>query len=348
MTKVVIDPRCKFNYSSYYIWGVFEVFGSRNVIFDISPFLIFQYDFRLYEQGVFMILKHENIRKNIYIDFNDSDFVIEKVYDWCDVYAKININKHVNLEEKTKLLPIGPSFSIHPGYLSEISKKNILKLIMGYKYARIPFKKYISDHIYPYVKRLKYPSYCDSSPVDNYIFSMSTLWYDQMTDSTTNRYRARFIKESRKFCRFEGGFFFISNKAIVREYPPYERYRDDYGDCLFFKRISSLQYVEKTKKSTIVFNTPSVCGCHGWKLAEYLCMGKAIISTPLNNHMPGQFEPGRHYYVVEEESEIERAIRLLLNNRDYRERLEKSAKKYFETYLSPQAVIMHILGNFLK
>lgn len=348
MIKILIDPRCKFNYSSYYILGVFEVFGSRNVIFDISPFLVFQYDFVLYEQGIFMILKYDNLRKNIYIDFHDSDTIIKKVYDWCDVYAKININKHMNLEEKSKLLPIGPNFSVHPGYFSGISKKTILKLITGSRYAGIPFKKYISDHFYPYVKRLKYHSYCDSYPVDNYIFSMSTLWYDQMTDCTTNRYRARFIKESRKSCRFEGGFFFISGKAIIREYPPYERYRDDYVDCLFFRRISSPQYVEKTKKSTIVFNTPSVCGCHGWKLAEYLCMGKAIISTPLNNYMPGQFEPGRHYYVVEDESEIESAIRLLLNNRDYRERLEKSAKEYFETYLSPQAVILHILGKTLK
>ena len=39
------------------------------------------------------------------------------------------------------------------------------------------------------------------------------------------------------------------------------------------------EWISKTKQSAIVFNTPAFWSCHGWKLGEYLAMGKCIISV---------------------------------------------------------------------
>ena len=72
---------------------------------------------------------------------------------------------------------------------------------------------------------------------------------------------------------FEGGFL-IKDKN--RQGEVYERLR-------LKGHIPISAYIDNTKKSLIVFNTPSCWDCHGWKLGEFLAMGKAIISTPITN-----------------------------------------------------------------
>jgi glycosyltransferase involved in cell wall biosynthesis len=162
-------------------------------------------------------------------------------------------------------------------------------------------------------------------------------------DISANSYRKAFVLSCKELdINFEGGFFYIPDKDISQR----EKIEKEYAECLATtKRISFKKYLEKTKKSMFVFNTPSVWGCHGWKLAEYLCMGKAIISTPLNNVMPDSFQHGIHYHLVENEKEISNAIEILLKDKEYRQSLEYNARKYFEEYLSPKSVIKRIVNQ---
>ena len=106
------------------------------------------------------------------------------------------------------------------------------------------------------------------------------------------------------------------------------------------------EYIIKTKRSFVVFNTPSVGGCHGWKLAEYLCMGKAIISTPLTREIPGRgLVHGDNIHFVNTTKELYDAIELIRDNPDYRKKLEKGARSYFDEYLSPTSVIQRIIDK---
>ncbi|KAA6322551.1 hypothetical protein EZS27_027919 [termite gut metagenome] len=113
---------------------------------------------------------------------------------------------------------------------------------------------------------------------DNYIFFISTLWNHDNCVTNTNKLRYIFISKARtlKNIIFEGGF-----KASMNN-PEYEKYKD----VIFTKRYSVADYVKKTKQSCCVFNTPSVHYCHGWKLVEFLAMGKAIISNAFFNDLP--------------------------------------------------------------
>jgi hypothetical protein len=349
--KIYIDPRCMFNYASYYILGCAEVLKNENrggVKFDIAHFKDIHYNEKKYRQGMCIVLENQNhIKKNIYIDFHDSNSILDEMYSWSDVYAKINIDKNTDLTNKNKLFPIGPGFGIKIYNYPQLFMNLFLNYNKGCKFNDISLFRNFRDYLYTNVRRLEYETYHSEMPsLDNYVFTMSTLWYDRKTDATTNHYRNIFIRESKKQSQFfEGGFFYISNKDVIQEYPPYARYEEEFKDFIFHKRISPKEYVNKTKQSTIVFNTPAVGGCHGWKLGEYLCMGKAIISTPLNNLMPEQFLPGVHYHLVNNEFEIGTAIKLLLNDSQYRGKLEKSAKKYFDDFLSPEKVIQLIYNK---
>ena len=78
---------------------------------------------------------------------------------------------------------------------------------------------------------------------------------------------------------------------------------------------------------------------------NYLCMGKAIISTPLINMFPVPVEHGEHIYFVNNKQEIEKAVAFLLENKDVRQHLERNAKLYYDKYASPVKVIEHIVQH---
>ena len=93
----------------------------------------------------------------------------------------------------------------------------------------------------------------------------------------------------------------------------------------------------------IVFNTPSVSGCLGWKLGEYLCMGKAIVSSPLKRVMPGHTQEFAHF--ITNGSQMEGAIGRLKQDEAYRQDLERKASAYFQKYLTPKAIIQRIADH---
>jgi glycosyltransferase involved in cell wall biosynthesis len=104
--------------------------------------------------------------------------------------------------------------------------------------------------------------------------------------------------------------------------------------------------LEKTKSSALVFNTPAVWSCHGFKLAQYLALGKAIISTPLSREMPAPLIDRCHiHYVDGSIDSISAAIQLILRDADYRKHLEENAGAYFRKYLIPKSVVERLLAG---
>ena len=95
------------------------------------------------------------------------------------------------------------------------------------------------------------------------------------------------------------------------------------------------------------FNTPAFWDCHGWKLGEYLALGKAIISTPLSNDLPAPLIHGQHIHIIPDSSKesIREAVVLLINNPDYRENLEKNALNYWNEFGNPEKSL-NLLGLY--
>lgn len=336
--KVIVDPRCRISYASYYIKGLQGVVGKKNVIFNEKLFLPHclletRYDFN---KGMSFIYDG----RKIFIDFDDSNEISEKHYQWACVYAKVNVKK-IDDQNRSKLFPIGPSFGIN---ILDLTTIMILMQLLFIKSKPIAFLDYFKDYLFMLIRRKKYSLYCGSVADDDYTFSISTLWYDELSDKTTNRFRALFFRTCAKYFKVnEGGLFLIGDEVAERQFPKYKEYKEIYKDIITTKRISPSKYIKKTKKSAVVFNTPSVSGCHGWKMGEYFAMGKAMISTPVNNILPFSFENYKHCLIVENQKDMDQAISILKSDKAKRTELEKISKEYFETYLSPTAVINRIL-----
>ena len=344
--KVIIDPRIKYNYASYYLLGIAWCVGKNNIKYNIAPFTELTYsNARELNCGMAFILYDDNASHKIFIDFEDVAVINKQRYDWADIYAKVNLTEE-QVAEYTKLLAIGPGFGITLGGYPNTIINCFTNYLRGQKYNSIPFKLYMRDYLYSNIRRRKITEYEKGHKIKpNYIFHASTLWYNHFAETNTNKFRGDFLIACKKAgISVEGGLFYINGNAPIAEMPDYPKYKEIYKDFIYEARLSMDDYIKKTQESVLVFNTPSVCECHGWKLAEYLCMGKAIISTPLTRAMPGGgLAHGINVHFVHNSDEILDAVRKINSDIDYRKKLEKGAREYYEKFLSPQKTIERIV-----
>ena len=247
--------------------------------------------------------------------------------------------------EYDKVIAIGPEFGITLGSRFSTIISCLKLFLKGRKYSSISFKGYLRDYLYTNIRRRPIEAYeCETKVRHNYIFHASTLWYNKFAATDTNMYRGEFLKACKKAgINIEGGLFYVNGKSVLKEMPDYTKYKEEYKDFVYESRLSMDDYIRKTKESVVVFNTPSVCECHGWKLAEYLCMGKAIISTPLTREMPAPLEHGKHVHFVNSVDEIYDAVVKINSDELYRKQLEEGARKYYDQWIAPEVVIQRLL-----
>lgn len=319
--KVFIYALTDVYYYSYYIQGFYEVFGRKNVIFSTTGFP----DFGI--KSCAIILEDKRFNKKIIIDAYDGDSIREKWLDWCDVYAKVNINLKKNYSKK--VLNIGPSFGIQIWNLFETLKYCTSNLIKGRLSAKSR-KEFIAGYWRQY-KRRRLEEYLKRQPIEpGYVFFISSIW---AKEKRTNASRAAFIQACSGLSQvnFEGGF------APRKD-------GNNYGLSTLAPRVTLTNYIDKLRKAELVFNTPAVLDCHGWKLAEFLALGKAIISTSHFNALPKPLKHGEHLHYIQDNGEIESAVLSIINDPVYRVRLEKNAHNYFVNVLQPATVVKKLIS----
>ena len=349
--KIIIDPRSSYTYGSFYLYGLIALFGKENVSFSLNPFK------ELPDIGWNMrfIAVKDSVTK-YFIHTDDGCNIRKQDYQWCDVYGHVNANfKEAPKRDYPKLVSLVPSFGIRA--LSDrqalfMSIHNLL-IAMPFVLNRTEWKKNankVEINRYQNIKhyfgriyktqhnRVTYYDYtipCSSE--DNYVFFCSTLWNDtpsNSNDTGVNLRRAIFMRACKSIPNlvFEGGF-------VADESSSKEKFSD-----LITSGVSLSDWIAKTKKSALVFNTPAFWNCHGWKLGEYLALGKCIISTPLSNDLPAPLEHGIHIHYVEPTIDALRdAIVFIVSHKDYRLKLEQNAKAYWEKYGTPENSL-HLLG----
>ncbi len=344
MKQIIVDPRLKFNYASWYLLGIKRLFNWK-IVYDVEPFRNLEYkNTSDYNSGFAFIVKDNKQEKKIFIDTEDVAKIFIDRYEWCNVYGMVNPTKE-QVNEYEKLVTIGPEFGITLANTLLTIFCCLSNFIKGHKFTNIPFKNYLRDYLYTNIRRRSLKVYEERAKIrNNYIFHASTLWYNKFAASDTNMYRGEFLKACKKAgIEIEGGLFYINSDVVLKEMPDYPKYKKEYKNFIYEDRLSIDDYIKKTKESILVFNTPSVCECHGWKLAEYLCMGKAIISTPLTRELPEDLVHGENIHFVQRIEDIYNAVVKIKTDDTYRRKLECGARAYYEKWLAPEIVIKRLI-----
>ena len=326
--KIIIDPEDDIQYMSFYVKGLIDRFGHSHVSYNRHAFDELSADDRATRTMRF-IAKDGNHEKRYTIDTNDSYKINEALYDWCDVYGSVNTNWAKTPEnQQGKLVSLCPSFAIR--YTQPLwAWTNAFMGVLG---TSRPERKYLGCWR-RMLQRPQINEYTHQAARENYIFHLSTLWQSDewnRNNEGVNLRRAYFIRACRALepdIIIEGGLAASpDNKSAAL-----------FSDCLS-KRIPSHVCLSKTKESTLVFNTPAYWDCHGWKLGEYMALGKAILSTPLSNDLPSPLIHGRHIHITgASQEEMTEAIRYMVSHPDYRHTLENNIHDYWKQYGTPGA-----------
>lgn len=340
--RVIIDPRSDFLYSSFYINGLTDLFGERNIVFSARPFRELPVSRKFgYPNLNFVIRRAGEKDRNFTVQVNDTWKLNHDLYTWCDVYGHVNANfRETPKEQYPKLVSLAPSFGIRCWSATKTITCSVLNFFntqdIDYLF-NTSLLRAVRKHFGVYKRLLQRCELSDYhstiSSAEDYVFHLSTLWYSDQwnrNDEGMNRARANFIRACKSVpaLNFEGGF--VADKRSSTQ---------EFRDCLYDDHPAGIPlnaWIIKTLKSAVVFNTPAFWNCHGWKLGEYLAMGKAILSTTLLNDLPAPLIHGKHIHFVEnDQQKMKEALVYILEHKEYRKKLEQGASEWWEQYGTP-------------
>lgn len=348
MIKAYIDPSSQVYYASFYIQGLYDSIGKPNISFSAKYFK----DLRRNEGRTaydvyfaFVLINDGAITKYV-IDFaDDASDINRSAYKWADIYAKVNINKSFTLfyaynkiVDYNRIIQLPPYFGIKIWNSYQTIFYCITNYIKSLSNRSVGIHVHIKDYLLQYVHRSRL-SYYETPSLknngNNYVFFASNLWNIENCNDTTNLIRERFIIACTKNKKidFEGGFIIPPNHPLKEKYLKYA----------ISKRYNIHEYLDKIKKSKIVFNTPAVHFCHGWKLGEYFCLGKIILSTNFQNNIPNGIQDRKNILFVDPKN-IEEIINTITNDISFQNELQQNALSYWKNSACPQKVIEHLIS----
>jgi len=328
---VYVDPCCNVLYASFYLDGIRKLYGKGAIKFTSGYFGKFKHNGRI----VPIVIRQNGKLTRVVIDFGDVDHIDAHGIVWCDHYAKININSQVDCLHPEKVFPIGPGFGIRVFSIPETLFLALSNFLKGRKRIHNP-RQFFSEYR-AQMNRHGIDAYKnDKASSDHKVFFASSLW---KVEPETNQFRANFIRACRKLkdIDFTGGF----SPRIQNDVPGFEALTIE-------SRIDFDTYLDLTKESLTAFSTPAVGKCHGWKIGEFLCMGKAVISTPLLRELPGPLKDGVHIlYTDGSENDISEKVERLQKDPALRRSVEQNGLAYFDEWLRPEKVIAQIFKRAL-
>lgn len=358
--RAIIDPADNIQYKSFYVKALYDTLGKDHVSFASRPFRGLSKQSRTACCMLFVTVDTKQGRTSTTkycISLNDPYKIHPELYEWCDVYGSVNANyTHYPKEQYPKLISLCPSFAVRcfgryealfmalsnltkaPACI--LGKERYNKQTQSYEHSCYRnLQHHIGQYLKGYTTRCRYGTYRnDDEALPDQLFFLSTLWYSDQwnkNDEGVNLSRSHFIRAVKRFpnLSFEGGLVGDSSSSNAK-----------FRDVLSSQRTTLEEWITKSKQSTFVFNTPAFWNCHGWKLGEYLAMGKCIISTPLSNDLPAPLVHGKQlHYVDNNEDSMAKAIAYIVDHPDYRRHLEQGATAYWERYGSPTATL-RLLG----
>jgi hypothetical protein len=241
------------------------------------------------------------------------------------------------------ILPLGPTFGIRLG-AHALTRRHVAhtwrwalegRATLPSRRARLRIARQRTRALYRHERRRATIDAYVPRPSDaDYVFFSAFPWAKH---GDVNPPRIRFVEACRRApgLTFEGGFV--------------PRPRNDVPEVLPYTttaRTSLPEYLAKVGRSAVVFNNPAVHGCLGWKLGEFLAMGKAIVSLPLDRVLPAPLEHGVHVHVVDgSPASLDDALARIRSDNAYREALERNARQWYDEHLAPHRVAARILTH---
>ena len=253
---------------------------------------------------------------------------ISRLLKECDYYFKRSYSSEQNKmilcqDELHKMYPLGMNYMVtcegNPYAYEKTLKRRILSLRGDKADSYFTCDKFECPIIYKEKEFL--------------ITFFTRLWQEDEFEKI-NLTRIQIIKELKKQYgeKFLGG---IRDSKIARQLAP---------DLIVSKRYTERsRYLNRLKKTDICVGTTGLYDSIGWKTAEYVALGKAIVCEPLKYAVPGEFSVERNYLEFSTSEECIGAIQKLIMNPNFVYQMKLNNLLYYYQYLKPDMIIKRTL-----
>ena len=102
-------------------------------------------------------------------------------------------------------------------------------------------------------------------------------------------------------------------------------------------------YLHRMQHTEICVASTGLHGSTGWKLAEYVAAGRAIVTEPLRYTLPGGFEEGKNYKTYTSPAECEEQLRQLLADPAAILAMAQHNAAYYQAWLRPEQQVRQAL-----
>lgn len=284
--------------------------------------------------------------KKLIFDLADGFHYNKIFYEWCDLYFKRMLSPQMGIQFP-KMRPYGLNYGVYG-----VGDKLILRSMItrDYKFLLKNLGRRSSFLSKIFNPNLSYRSslvrHFEAQPSLNEelrIIYFTRLWNPANVKNdikkeqreSMNELRRDLVKRLRKeFGRqFVGGIMYSDFAA---KYAPNETISNN-------AFLHKSNYLENLRRSDIGIADYGLEFSVGWKLAEYVAMSKAIITTPINTLLPGHFSEGDNYLSYSTIEEGLSNCEQLLADREQTLSIQKQNSLYYKDYLSPDVLIYNCL-----
>lgn len=275
--------------------------------------------------------------------YNFEKLKVEEYLNKIDFYFKRSFNQdyHKDFINASKILPLGFNYGVTAPnnvidninfetpkiFIKSVAKNIFNKFCYTEDFEDIPHKS--DDTKILFTARVY-------NPDENNINNDENLKEER---KFINNMRIECIKKLRKEFgkNFIGG---ISSDDYAVEH---------YSDCIIDSSLTNRKsFMKLIKDSGICIATMGLHQSNGWKLAEYIAAGKAIVSEKLYYDVPGNFEVKRNYLDFETADECVEQTAKLVANPDTAYSMKVNNYNYYHNFLRPDRLIFNSLIQALE
>ena len=324
VSQLVVHPAADLGYASFVLDGLARVLGPDAIAYSTDGFP------KPLSPGRFIAFyRADRPGARAFIALHDHADLNEMALTWARVVGMVNVAT-ADAKEHSKILPIGPAFGVRLRSRRATARHVVAaaRFAGGRDAGAVVRGAWVHQR-----RRVQSDVYRPTVSDPDYVFFTAWPW---VKHPDVNPPRIEFIDAVRRSrdLHFEGGF-----APRRRGMPNY------FAGYTAPKRYPMREYLEKISRSALVFNNPAVHGCLGWKLGEFLALGKAIVSTPLGDRaLPEPLVHGEHLHIVDATSSAyDEAIDCIRHDLEYRLHLEANARRWYERNLAPESVATRLL-----
>jgi hypothetical protein len=288
----------------------------------------------------------------VFFDVRDGGNYRGDIMDAVAVYAKRAFLPSPHPEHRKKLIPLGLNYSVYH------DRTTALELVKSIRQSALsplgPKQLAISLlRIFPSIGRsLGVPTVgALTEPVEakqpvRAIFAARTWVPTEVPPLPPqavvkmNDFRANCIRELREHL----------GARVTAGFAHSEHARECYPDCLLDPQFSSRRrdYLRNLRAYSVCVSTAGLWDSTGWKFAEYVALGRAIVSEPIRFGLPGPMSPGENYLEFTTPAQCASRVAELLDDDAARQSMMQKNARYFAEYGTPQAVVARALHAALR